>query len=93
MLILADDFTGALDTGIQFVRMGIQSKIVADYNYDPMRQDSEYPVLSVSVDSRRTDGETAWNRVYTLTRKARMQDIRTYTKRQIPAFAETSEWN
>ena len=71
LLVIADDFTGALDTGIQFVRMGIQSKIVADYNYDPMRQDSEYPVLSVSVDSRRTDGETAWNRVYTLTRKAR----------------------
>ena len=45
LLVIADDFTGALDTGIQFVRMGIQSKIVADYNYDPMRQDSEYPVL------------------------------------------------
>lgn len=71
LLVIADDFTGALDTGIQFVRMGIHSKIVTDYNYDPMRQDSEYSVLSVSVDSRRECGEEAWNRVYALTRKAR----------------------
>lgn len=26
LLIIADDFTGALDTGIQFTKMGVRSK-------------------------------------------------------------------
>ena len=34
LLIIADDFTGALDTGIQFTKMGIRARIVTDYRYD-----------------------------------------------------------
>ena len=34
LLIIADDFTGALDTGIQFTKMGVRAKIITDYQYD-----------------------------------------------------------
>ena len=30
LLIIADDFTGALDTGIQFTKMGVRAKIITD---------------------------------------------------------------
>lgn len=34
LLILADDLTGALDTGIQFVAAGASTRVVLDPHYD-----------------------------------------------------------
>ena len=34
LLIIADDFTGALDTGVQFAGEGAETRVVTDRNYD-----------------------------------------------------------
>ena len=31
LLIIADDFTGALDTGVQFTKVGIKTKVLVNY--------------------------------------------------------------
>ena len=49
LLIIADDFTGALDTGIQFTKMGIRARIVTDYRYDFGQLRTEDSLLSVST--------------------------------------------
>ncbi|RHP44997.1 four-carbon acid sugar kinase family protein [Clostridium sp. AF32-12BH] len=71
LLIIADDFTGALDTGIQFTKMGIRAKIVTDYQYDFQNLKEEYQLLVVNTDSRPLSSEEAYNRVYHLAVNAR----------------------
>ena len=70
-MIIADDFTGALDTGIQFTKMGIRAKIVTDYQYDFQNLKEEYQLLVVNTDSRPLSSEEAYNRVYHLAVNAR----------------------
>lgn len=71
LLIIADDFTGALDTGIQFTKMGIRAKIITDYQYDFQDLKEEYRLLVVNTDSRPLPPEEAYKRVYHLARNAR----------------------
>ena len=52
LLIIADDFTGALDTGIQFTKMGVRAKIITDYQYDFQNLKEEYRLLVVNTDTR-----------------------------------------
>lgn len=66
LLIIADDFTGALDTGIQFTKMGIRAKVVTDYQYDFDTLKEEYKLLVVNTDSRPLSAEDAYQRVYEL---------------------------
>jgi len=39
LLIIADDFTGALDTGVQFSSRGANTKVITDLEYDFSRAD------------------------------------------------------
>ena len=52
LLIIADDFTGALDTGIQFTKMEVRAKIITDYQYDFQNLKEEYRLLVVNTDTR-----------------------------------------
>lgn len=76
LLIIADDFTGALDTGIQFTKMGIRAKIITDYQYDFQRLTQEYPLLVVNTDSRPLLPEDAYRRVYELCTHAKEAGFR-----------------
>lgn len=76
LLIIADDFTGALDTGIQFTKMGIRAKIITDYQYDFQRLTEEYPLLVVNTDSRPLLPEDAYRRVYELCTHAKEAGFR-----------------
>ena len=41
LLIIADDFTGALDTGVQFAARGAATRVVTDLAYDFAGADAE----------------------------------------------------
>ena len=71
LLIMADDFTGALDTGIQFTKMGIRTKIVTAYDYELSQLSPQDAILSANTDSRPCSAEEAYRRVFTLASNAR----------------------
>lgn len=70
LLIIADDFTGALDTGVRFTAMGYRTRVSADPDYSFGERERQERILSVSTDSRPLTGEEAYARVYALTRRA-----------------------
>ena len=49
LLILADDFTGALDTGIQFAKEGIETQIAAGDQIDQIELSEQVEVLVVDM--------------------------------------------
>ena len=51
LLILADDFTGALDTGVQFAACGIPTRVVVGEQVDFAANDAA--VLVVDTETRR----------------------------------------
>lgn len=58
LLLIADDFTGALDTGVQFAARGAVTRVVTDPACDLSRVDRGIQVLVLMTDSRhRTPGE------------------------------------
>ena len=71
LLIIADDFTGALDTGIQFTKMGVRAKIITDYQYDFQNLKEEYRLLVVNTDTRPLSPKEAYQRVFHLAANAR----------------------
>lgn len=71
LLIIADDFTGALDTGIQFTKMGIRVRILTDYLYDFEKLSEKDALLSVTTDSRPLLPEESYKRVFLLAKNAR----------------------
>ena len=71
LLIISDDFTGALDTGIQFVKYKAKTKIFIGSEIDDLdfeREDSE--VLVVNLETRHLSAEKAYEAVYSLVEKA-----------------------
>ncbi|WHH57988.1 four-carbon acid sugar kinase family protein [Petroclostridium sp. X23] len=70
LLIVADDFTGALDTGVQFAKNGIDTKVITDLEYDFANASHDTEVLVVNTETRPLLPEQAYKRVYELTKKA-----------------------
>jgi len=70
LLIIADDLTGALDTGAQFANRGIKTAVLADgeINFDALDVDAE--ALSVNARSRHLPRGAAYAAVYAIARKA-----------------------
>lgn len=69
LLVMADDFTGALDTGVQFATYGARTEIITDVKVDF----SEYPqaeVLVIDTETRHVSGDEAYETIYQLTQKA-----------------------
>ena len=70
LLILADDLTGALDTGIQFVAAGAATRVVLDPHYDLRQVDPEVQVLVVDTESRHIAQEDAAALIQGIVRQA-----------------------
>lgn len=70
LLIIADDFTGALDTGVQFASRGIPTLVVTSLKIDRYLHDEKTVVLVVDAETRHKDTQAAYATVYELTRKA-----------------------
>lgn len=59
LLIIADDFTGALDTGIQFVKKGIETQVVIGTQLNPSQLSQTAQVLVVDSETRPMTGQEA----------------------------------
>lgn len=68
LLILADDFTGALDTGVQFAARGASTCVVVDPDY-PMEQAREQ-VLILDAETRHLSGQQAYEVVFQAVERA-----------------------
>ncbi len=62
LLLIADDFTGALDTGIQFAGRGISTEVFAD-DRDFAGYQGDADVLVVNTNTRNAAAEEAYSRV------------------------------
>lgn len=60
LLIIADDFTGALDTGVQFAARGARTCVVTDPAYDFSQAKAELQVLVLDAETRHLAPEAAY---------------------------------
>ena len=68
LLIIADDFTGALDTGVQFAACGIPTRVVVDPEF--VLASTLAKVLVVDTETRHLPAGQAYEIVSKLTRRA-----------------------
>lgn len=61
LLIIADDFTGALDTGVQFAARGAGTCVVTDPAYDFSRAGADLQVLILDAETRHLGPEEAYS--------------------------------
>lgn len=64
LLILADDFTGALDTGVQFASRGARTCVVTDPAYDFSRAEEALEVLVLDAETRHLPPGAAYRVVH-----------------------------
>lgn len=71
LLLIADDFTGALDTGIQFAEYGAATKMLTSSDIDDgLLNNNQTEVLIIDAETRHLSEAEAYCRVYNLVRKA-----------------------
>lgn len=70
LLIIADDFTGALDTGVQFAARGAGTRVATDPAYDFSRAGAEVQVLVLDAETRHLPPEAAYRVVFRAVRDA-----------------------
>lgn len=76
LLIIADDFTGALDTGVQFAIQGACTKIVSGKDAEHLQIGREKAeVIIVDTETRHLSGEQAYRVVVKLAAKALKENI------------------
>lgn len=73
LLIIADDFTGALDTGVQFAIHGIKTRVVVNPDVDFTAQEAK--VLVVDTETRHLPPAKAYGVVAKLTKRAKSAGI------------------
>ena len=64
LLIIADDFTGAFDTGVQFAARGAVTTVVTDPDYDYKSADETVEVLVMVAETRHLTAGEAYDIVY-----------------------------
>jgi uncharacterized protein YgbK (DUF1537 family) len=68
--IIADDLTGASDTGVQFKRIGLRTAISAEINIDVLEKLYEkFEVISINADTRSLMPEEAYAQTFNLTKR------------------------
>ena len=81
LLIIADDFTGALDTGVQFSKRGISTQVCVYQDIDWKMLYNDIEVLVVDTESRHLNAGEAYQRVYQLCCQAKISGIRYFYKK------------
>ena len=69
LLILADDFTGGLDTGVQFASRGVSTCVITDPAADYAAEAGDSEVLVVVAETRHLQPEKAYDTVFSVVRK------------------------
>lgn len=75
LLIIADDFTGALDTGIQFAKRGISTQVFNDFHFNNDEIHSNTEVLVIDTETRFLSKEAAYELVKKVSVWAKRQGI------------------
>lgn len=70
LLLIADDFTGALDTGVQFAARGAKTCVVTDPDYRFSQAGEEVQVLVLDAESRHLTPEAAYRTVFRAVKEA-----------------------
>ncbi len=76
MLVIADDFTGALDTGVQFTRQGLYTKVSTNINFDFNNVVDELDVLVIDAQSRHLPSKDAYEIIREISKRAVECDIK-----------------
>ena len=74
MWIIADDLTGALDTGVKFAKRGVPVKVIPMLD-SAVAVDDDAVVTVWNTDSRHQSAQEAYDRVYMVTRRALQNGI------------------
>jgi uncharacterized protein YgbK (DUF1537 family) len=75
LLIIADDFTGALDTGVQFATCGAQTYVVVDAEIDYTKIASNIEVLVIDTETRHLNKTAAYQKVFSIVKQASKMEI------------------
>ncbi|MDO5348568.1 MAG: four-carbon acid sugar kinase family protein [Lachnospiraceae bacterium] len=81
ILIIADDLTGANDTGVMIAQQGVKTCTILDLIHAGKSEVKESGCLSYSTDSRGSTRQEAYSRVYQAVEKLKSMDIQIYSKR------------
>ncbi|GAU76471.1 four-carbon acid sugar kinase family protein [Fusibacter sp. 3D3] len=75
LLIIADDFTGALDTAVQFASCGAITRVVMDADYTFENMDQAIEVLVINAETRHLQSDQAYEVVYKIVDRACKHEI------------------
>ncbi len=81
LLILADDFTGALDTGVRLARAGVPTQVATLRGGGRRLPGCESPALVIDMESRHVSPAEAARRVHGLARSGMSQGVRFFYKK------------
>jgi uncharacterized protein YgbK (DUF1537 family) len=70
LIVIADDFTGALDTAVQFASEGANTKVVVDSNYQLSHINEDVEVLVINAESRHLSFDEAYKAVHRIVEQA-----------------------
>ena len=70
LMMIADDFTGALDTGVQLAKQGVPTRVITDREADLAQAAADCAVLVIDSETRHLSRDEAYGIVYDLTEKA-----------------------
>jgi D-threonate/D-erythronate kinase len=70
LLIISDDFTGALDTGVQFAAKGAVTYVMIDSQIDYEKIASNVEVLVIDAETRHLDKAAAYETVFSIVQEA-----------------------
>ena len=81
LLVIADDLTGACDTGAQFGGQGVPTLVTMDVDHEFDHCDDKYSVIVSSTESRHLSAAEAAARVETVVRRARAAGVERFYKK------------
>ena len=86
LLVIADDFTGMLDTGVQFAKYSNKVNATTDYNTDFTSVPCDIEVLIIDTETRHASAEVAYHRLAKLYKRAKSSSIKSvsYTHLTLP---------
>ena len=79
LVIIADDLTGALDTGVQFSKKNISTIVTADLNTEEISKDAD--VIVIDTESRHISAVEAKKRVKSVLSKFDKKKIKFFYKK------------
>ena len=75
LLIVADDFTGALDTAVQFASSGAKTRVITEGKYNFKLLDQATEVLVINAETRHLPPDQAYKIVFDIIQQAIEYDV------------------